>query len=78
MNIKAQGSGDGMTMEEYIATHCVADTDKVGSQLPIKAIDNLSLNIIMFVLIQILGSSFASGIKATHVLCVGVFKTHYL
>jgi hypothetical protein len=44
-----------MTMEEYISTNCVAGTDKVGSQLPIKAIENLSLNIIMIVLTQISG-----------------------
>ena len=42
-----------MTMEEYIATHGVADTDKVRSQLPIRAIENLSLKIIVFVLTQI-------------------------
>jgi hypothetical protein len=42
MNLEAQGAGGGMTMEEYISTHCVAGTDKVGSQLPFRAIENLS------------------------------------
>jgi hypothetical protein len=33
VNLKAQGSRGGMTMEEYISTHRVADTYKVGSQI---------------------------------------------
>jgi hypothetical protein len=37
-------------MEEYISTHCVVGKDKVGSQLPIREIENLSLNIIVLVL----------------------------
>jgi hypothetical protein len=44
-----------MTMEEYISTHYVARTDKVGSQLPIRAIKNLSLKIVILVLTKILG-----------------------
>ena len=52
VNLKVQGVGGGMTMEEYIATHYVAGIDKVGSHLPIKEIENLRLNsIIMLVLI---------------------------
>jgi hypothetical protein len=50
VNLKAREAEGGMTMEEYIATHCVAGTNKVGSQLPIRAIENLSLKIIMLVL----------------------------
>jgi hypothetical protein len=57
VNLKAQGDGGGMTMEVYIATHYVAGTKKVGSQLPIRAIENLSLNIVMLVLTRILGSA---------------------
>jgi hypothetical protein len=57
VNLKARGVGGGMTMEEYISTHCVAGTDKVGSQLPIRAIENLSLKIIVLVLTWILGST---------------------
>jgi hypothetical protein len=50
VNLKARGVGGGMTMEEYIATHCVASTDRVWSQLPIRAINNLTLKIIVLVL----------------------------
>jgi hypothetical protein len=53
VNLKAQGAGGGRTMEEYIATHYVVGTEKVGSQLPIRAIENLSLNIIILVLTRI-------------------------
>jgi hypothetical protein len=49
VNIKAQGAGVGMTMEDYIATHCVASTNKVGSRLTIREIENLSLKIIILV-----------------------------
>jgi hypothetical protein len=44
-------------MEEYITTYCIADIEKVGSQLPIRAIENLSLKIIVLVLRQISGST---------------------
>jgi hypothetical protein len=57
VNLKAQGARGGITMEEYIATHCVVDTYKVGSQLPIRAIKNLSLKIVMLVLTWISGST---------------------
>jgi hypothetical protein len=57
VNLKARGAGGGMTMEEYISTHCVAGTDKVGSQLPIRVIENLSLKIIVLVLTWISGSA---------------------
>jgi hypothetical protein len=50
VNLKSQGDGGGMTMEDYISTHYVAGTDKVGSQLPIKQIENLSLKIVILVL----------------------------
>jgi hypothetical protein len=33
VNLKARGAGGGMTMEDYIATHYVADIDKVEIQL---------------------------------------------
>jgi hypothetical protein len=46
-----------MTMEEYISTHCVARTYKVGIQLPIRAIENLSLKIVVLVLKRISGSA---------------------
>jgi hypothetical protein len=46
-----------MKIEEYIDAHCVAGTPKVGSQLPIRAINNLSLKIIVLVLTRITGSA---------------------
>jgi hypothetical protein len=46
-----------MNIEGYIAPHCVAGTEKVGSQLPIRAINNLSLKIIFLVLTWITGSA---------------------
>jgi hypothetical protein len=50
VNVKAWGAIGGIPMEEYISTHCVVGKDKVESQLPIKEIENLSLNIIILVL----------------------------
>jgi hypothetical protein len=57
VNLKARGVWSGMNIEEYIATYCVAGTEKVGSQLPIRAINNLSLKIIFLVLTRIIGST---------------------
>jgi hypothetical protein len=57
MNLKAQGVGSGMNIEEYIDAHCVAGTKKVGSQIPIRAINNLSLKIVVLVLTRIIGST---------------------
>jgi hypothetical protein len=56
VNLKARGAGSGMNIEEYIATHCIAGTKKVESQLLIRAINNLSLKIIVLVLTRITGS----------------------
>jgi hypothetical protein len=56
VNLKAQGDGGGMNIEDYISTHCVAGTYKVGSQLRIRVIENLSLKIIVLVLERISGS----------------------
>jgi hypothetical protein len=57
VNLKARGSGSDMNIEDYIATHCVTGTKKVGSQLPIRAIKNLSLKINVLVLAWITGSA---------------------
>ena len=46
-----------MKIEEYIDAHCVAGTEKVESQLPIRAINNLSLKIVVLVLTKITGST---------------------
>jgi hypothetical protein len=56
VNLKSWGAGSGMKIEEYIDAHCVAGTPKVGSQVPIREINNLSLNIIVLVLTRIKGT----------------------
>ena len=53
VNLKSRGAGSGMKIEEYIDTHCVAGTPKVGSQIPIQAINNLILKIIVLVFTRI-------------------------
>jgi hypothetical protein len=35
VNPKSWGAGSGMKIEEYINSHCVAGTPKLGSQVPI-------------------------------------------
>jgi hypothetical protein len=57
VNLKYRGARGSMTMEEYIFTHCIAGKDKVGIQLPIRVIENLSLKIVVLVLTPISGSS---------------------
>jgi hypothetical protein len=57
VNLKARGVGSSMKIEEYIATHYIAGTKKVGSQLPIQAINNLSLKIVVLILTWIIGST---------------------
>jgi len=56
VNLKARGAGSGMNIEEYIYSHCIAGTEKVGSQLPIRAIKNLSLKIFVLILTKVTGS----------------------
>jgi hypothetical protein len=55
VNLKSCRSGSAMNIEDYIATHCVAGIENVGSQLPIRAIKNLSLKIIVLMLTRIMG-----------------------
>jgi hypothetical protein len=57
VEIKSCGAGSGMKVKEYIEAHCVAGTPMVGSQIPIQAIGNLSLNIIVLILTRIIGST---------------------
>jgi hypothetical protein len=57
VNLKAQGDGSGMNIEEYIESHCIAGTENVGSQLPIRAIKNLIFKIVVLVLTRIIGSA---------------------
>jgi len=57
VNLKVRGDGGGRTMEEYITTYCIASTKNVGSQLPIRVIENLILKIVILLLTQISGST---------------------
>jgi hypothetical protein len=57
VNLKAQGAGSNMKIEEYIDAHCIAWTEKFVSQLPIRAIKNLILNIVFLILTWITGST---------------------
>jgi hypothetical protein len=56
VDLKSWGAGSGMKVEEYIEAHCVVGTPMVGSQIPIWAIGNLSLKIIVLMLTRIIGS----------------------
>jgi hypothetical protein len=56
VNLKSRGAKSGMNIEDYITTHCVVSKKKVGSQLSIRAINNMILNIGVLVLTQIMGS----------------------
>jgi hypothetical protein len=57
VNLKSRGVRSGMNIEDYITTHYVVDTKKVGSQLPIRVINNLSLKIIILMLTWIMQSA---------------------
>jgi hypothetical protein len=57
VNLNAQGARSSMNIEEYIDTHCLVGNEKVRSQLPIQAINNLSLNIVILILTRITGSN---------------------
>jgi hypothetical protein len=57
VNLNSRGAGSRMKKEEYIDVDYVAGTPKVGSQVPIREINNLSLKIIVLVLTRITGSS---------------------
>jgi hypothetical protein len=46
-----------MKIKKYINAHCVAGTPKVGIQVLIREINNLSLKIIVLVLTKITGSA---------------------
>jgi hypothetical protein len=52
--MRTQGGGV-LTIEDYIATYCEADTVKVGSQVPIKNIEILSLKVILYTMNRIVG-----------------------
>jgi hypothetical protein len=56
VNLKARGARSGMKIEEHIDTHCIARNEKVDIQLTIRAINNLSLKIVVLILNRITGS----------------------
>ena len=57
VDLKSRVAGSGMKVEEYIEAHCIAGNPMVGSKIPIHAIGNLSLNIIVLILTRIIGSA---------------------
>jgi hypothetical protein len=57
MDLKSRRVESGMKVEEYIEAQSVAGTPMVGSQIPIRAIGNLRLKIIVIVLTRIIGST---------------------
>jgi hypothetical protein len=57
VDLKSRGAGSGMKVEEYIEAQCVAGNPMVGSQIPIRAIGKINLNIIVLMLTRIIGST---------------------
>ena len=57
VNLKSWGAGSGIKIEDYIDSHCIVGTPKVGSQLPIREINNLILKIVVLMLTRIIGSA---------------------
>ena len=53
VNLRSRGVGRGMTIDEYIVAYCVLDIKKMGSQVPIRVIQSLSLKVIILVLATI-------------------------
>jgi hypothetical protein len=68
VNLKARGDGSGMNIEDYIATHCIVGTEKVGTQLPIRESNNLSLKIVVLVLTRITGLAYLHKASRPHML----------
>jgi hypothetical protein len=57
-------------IEELIGLHCEADTDKVGSQVLIHKISNLSLKVIVLLIGQITGFIALHQASWVHMHCV--------
>jgi hypothetical protein len=55
VDLNSHRVGSGMKVEEYIEALCIAGTPMAGSQIPIRAIGNLSLKIIVLVLTRSIG-----------------------
>jgi len=54
---------------ELIGLHCEVGTDKVGTQVPINKISNLSLNVIVLLIGQITGSAALHQASRVHMHC---------
>jgi hypothetical protein len=54
---------------DYIEIHCEAVTEKVGSQVPIHKINNLSLKVIVFLIGRITRSATLHQPSRTHMYC---------
>lgn len=57
-------------IEELIGLHCEAGTEKVGSQMPIHKINNLSLKVIVLLIGRITGSAALQQASRAHMHCV--------
>jgi hypothetical protein len=57
-------------IQDYIRMHCEADTEKVGYQVPIKKITNLSLKVILLLIGRIIGSAALHQASQAHMHCV--------
>jgi hypothetical protein len=57
----------------YIDMYCEAGTEKVGSQVPIQKIENLSLRVVLYMIGWITGSCCStSGLSSSDALCSAV------
>jgi hypothetical protein len=57
-------------IEDFIRLHCEVGTEKVGSQVPIHKINNLSLKVIVILIGQITGSAALHQASQVHMHCV--------
>ena len=57
VNIRDCGVDEGMPIDEYISTYFLPNTNKLGNQVPICAIQSLSLKVIILVFSRISGST---------------------
>ena len=57
MNLRVEVVGGRMTINEYIVAYFLLDIEKLGIQVPIRAIHRISLKVIILVLAR-LSSSF--------------------
>jgi hypothetical protein len=58
-----------LNIADYISMHCEAGTEKVGSQVPINKITNLSLKVILLLIGRITGSITVHQSSQPHMYC---------